>query len=434
IQLRKMQTIKKQQALLETSSNVDEMIVLNEVSEDLTTWEDPLLNEGSLRKNKSSARWRKYENIDAVSWEKRRKITKLPKYLVRELTVLRKENSALKAELFLLKLKFGLISSIAYAQIQKLSNSTAVFFQEYPSSKSNISSFVDEYECSVVASSCISVIKHSPQNSLSDISEVSSVELTQESPVQNSCRSPEDKFQIMKPEPVELENYSREPRDDRGSDPTSIYQNYTGNSFPGYSHSPPPLQVNCSSSNSPRTLETDDAMVRKLPDGQVPKGPVHSPVELESGHATMAEIPEVNSSALPPKLLIKAKAMQIKAEALLSEFDAMQKLFSPINMILKRCFELEKHKAPNMAHSGLTLSLCSSDWILKSEHWHQKQLSGKTQNSFKSEVVGIKDSVYKASGLEVLYLKQGYQICSVNVTSLNKGSVATQNFCATALD
>ncbi|XP_006875936.1 PREDICTED: nuclear factor interleukin-3-regulated protein [Chrysochloris asiatica] len=457
MQLRKMQTIKKEQASLETSSNADKMMVLNsvltEVSEDLTAGEDLLLNEGSVGKNKSSACRRKREFIpdekkDAMYWEKRRKNNEAAKrsrekrrlndlVLENKLIALGEENATLKAELLSLKLKFGLISSTTYAQeIQKLSNSTAVYFQDYPPSKSSVSSFVDEHEPAVVASSCISVIKHSPQSSLSDISEVSSVEHTQESLLQNSCRSPENKFQVIKQEPIELENYTREPREDRGSYTTSIYQNFIGNSFSGYSHSPPLLQVNHSSSNSPRTSETDDGVIGKSSDGedeqQVPKGPIHSPVELKRGQSTVVKVPEVNS-ALPHKLRIKAKAVQIKVEALDSEFDATQKLSPPIDMTSKRHSELEKHNVPNMGHPALTPFSVQvtnfQDWSLKSEHWHQKEHSSKTQNSFKSGVVEIKDSVYKVSDPENLYLKQGIANLSAEVASL-KRFITTQQISA----
>ncbi|XP_076995556.1 nuclear factor interleukin-3-regulated protein [Tamandua tetradactyla] len=458
MQLRKMQAIKKEQATLESGSAVDKMLVLNpaltEVSEDLSTSEDLLLNEGSVGKNKSSACRRKREFIpdekkDAMYWEKRRKNNEAAKrsrekrrlndlVLENKLIALGEENATLKAELLSLKLKFGLISSTAYAQeIQKLSNSTAVYFQDYQTSKSSVGPFVDEHEPSLVASSCISVIKHSPQSSLSDVSEVSSVDHTQESPVQNNCTSPENKFQIIKQEPMELENYSREPRDDRDSYTASIYQNYIGNSFPGYSHSPPLLQVNRSSSNSPRTSETDDGVVGKSSDGedeqQVPKGPIHSPVELQRVHATVVKVPEVNSSALPHKLRIKARAMQVKVEALEHEFDATQKLASPIHMTSRRHLELEKHSAPSMVPSSLTPFSVQvadiQDWSLRSEHWHQKELHGQTQNGFKTGVVDIKDTVYKVSDPENLYLKQGIANLNAEVATF-KRLITTQQISA----
>ncbi|XP_013362356.1 PREDICTED: nuclear factor interleukin-3-regulated protein [Chinchilla lanigera] len=455
MQLRKMQAIKKEQASLDAPSSADKMMVLAatlpEVPEDLSTAEELLLGEGNIGKNKSSACRRKREFIpdekkDAMYWEKRRKNNEAAKrsrekrrlndlVLENKLIALGEENATLKAELLSLKLKFGLISSTAYAQeIQKLSNSTAVYFQDYqPSKSTSVSTFGDEPEPALVAGSCISVIKHSPQSSVSDASEASSGEHTRESPLQGSCRSPEGKFQVIKQEPVELETFPREPRDDRGSYTASIYQSYMGSSFAGYSHSPPLLQVNRSSSNSPRTSETDDGVVGKSSDGedeqQVPKGPIHSPVELKRMHATVVKVPEVNSSALPHKLRIKAKAMQIKVEAFDNEFEATQKLSSPVDMTSKRHFELGNHNTATVVHSSLppfSVQVTSiQDWSLKSEHWHPKDLSSKTQNGFKTGVVEIKDGGHKVSNSENLYLKQGIANLSTEVVSL-KRLIATQ--------
>nr|XP_044987756.1 nuclear factor interleukin-3-regulated protein [Jaculus jaculus]XP_044987757.1 nuclear factor interleukin-3-regulated protein [Jaculus jaculus]XP_044987758.1 nuclear factor interleukin-3-regulated protein [Jaculus jaculus] len=449
MQLRKMQAIKKEQAPLDPSSGGDKIMVLNpaltEVAEDLTAGEELLLNE-NVGKNKSSACRRKREFIpdekkDAMYWEKRRKNNEAAKrsrekrrlndlVLENKLIALGEENATLKAELLSLKLKFGLISSTAYAQeIQKLSNSTAVYFPEYQASKATVNSFVDEQEPALVAGSCISVIKHSPQSSLSDTSEVSSVEHTQESPAPGGCRSPENKFPIIKQEPMELESFAREPREERGAYSASIYQNYMGGSFSTYSHSPPLLQVNRSSSNSPRTSEADDGVVGKSSDGedeqQVPKGPIHSPVELQRVHTAVVKVPEVNPSALPHKLRIKAKAMQIKVEALDNEFEATQKLSSPAEVTSKRHFDLEKHSASGMVHSSSLTPFSVQvtnirDWSIKSEHWHQKELNGKTQNSFQTGVVEIKDSGYKVSNTENLYLKRGIANLSAEVVSLKR--------------
>ncbi|NWT54114.1 NFIL3 protein, partial [Erythrocercus mccallii] len=449
MQLRKMQTLKKEHGPVDTSSNVDKIMVLKstlaEVSEELSTNEDILLTEASSGKSKSSACRRKREFIpdekkDAMYWEKRRKNNEAAKrsrekrrlndlVLENKLIALGEENATLKAELLSLKLKFGLISSAAYAQeIQKLSNST-VYFQDYQSSKSNINSFVDEHEPSIVGSSCISVIKHSPQSTMSDVSETSTVEHTHPSRIQSNCRSPENKFQIIKQEPMELE---REPRDDRSSYKASIYPNYMGATFNVYSHSPPLLQVNRSSSNSPRTSETDDGVVGKSSDGedeqQVPKGPIHSPVEHKNVHATV-KVPEVNSSALPHKLRIKAKAMQVKVEAMDNDYDATQKLSSPIDMSSKRHFELEKHGAQNLVHSSHTPFSVQvtniQDWSLKPELWHQKELDVKIQSGCKTGVVETKDNIYNVSESENLYLKQGIANLSAEVASL-KRLISTQ--------
>ncbi|XP_037228224.1 nuclear factor interleukin-3-regulated protein-like [Falco biarmicus] len=444
MQLRKMQTLKKEHGPVDTSSNVDKVMVLKstsaEVSEELSTNEEILLTEASSGKSKSSAcrRKRKFipdEKKDAMYWEKRRKNNEAAKrsrekrrlndlVLENKLIALGEENATLKAELLALKLKFGLITSAAYAQeIQKLSSSTAVYFQDYQSSKSNINSFVDEHEPSIVDSSCISVIKHSPQSSMSDMSEISSVEHTQSSCMQNNCRSPEKKFQIIKQEPMELE---REPRDDRSSHKASIYSHYVGTTFNMYLPSPL-FQVKRSSSNSPRTSETDDAAVGKSSDGedeqQVPKGPIHSPVEHKNICATV-KVPEVNSSALPHKLRIKAKAMQVKVEAVDNDYDAAQKLSSPIDMSSKRHVELETHTAQELVHSSCTPFSVQvtniQDWPLKPELWHQKELNVRIQSGCKTEVVEIKDSIFNVSESENLYLKLGIANLSAEVASLKR--------------
>lgn len=65
------------------------------------------------------------------------------------------------------------------------------------------------------------------------------------------------------------------------------------------------------------------------------------------------------------------------------------------------------------------------DWSLRSEHWHHKELGGKTQGTFKTGVVEVKDSGYKVSEAENLYLKQGVANLSAEVVSL-KRFIATQ--------
>ncbi|NXD89462.1 NFIL3 protein, partial [Chaetorhynchus papuensis] len=448
MQLRKMQTLKKEHGPVDTKG--DKIMVLKstlaEVPEELSANVEMLLTEAS-GKSKSSACRRKREFIpdekkDAMYWEKRRKNNEAAKrsrekrrlndlVLENKLIALGEENATLKAELLSLKLKFGLISSAAYAQeIQKLSSSTTVYFQDYQSSKSNINSFVDEHEPSIVGSSCISVIKHSPQSSMSDMSEKSSLEHTQSSCMRNNCRSPENKFQIIKQEPVELE---RDTRDD-SSQKASIYPHYKGTTFNRYSHSPPLLQVNRSSSNSPRTSETVDNAVGKSSDGedeqQVPKGPIHSPVEHKNICAT---VPEVNSSALPHKLRIKAKAMQVKVEAVDNDYDAAQKLSSPIAMSSKRHAELEKHTAQNLVHSSLTPFSVQvtniQDWSFKPELWHQKELNVRIQSGCEAEIVEIKDSIFGVSESEKLYLKRGMANLSAEVAFL-KRIITTQQISA----
>ncbi|XP_069820319.1 nuclear factor interleukin-3-regulated protein [Dendropsophus ebraccatus] len=453
MQLRKMPTIKKEQECADSRNSMENMLVLNtnmpDMSESMDSSNDMLYSEGSVSKNKSSSCRRKREFIpdekkDAMYWEKRRKNNEAAKrsrekrrlndmVLENKLIALGEENANLKTELLSLKLKFGLISSASYAQeIQKVTSATAVYFQEYAAAKSNVRSFPGEHP--LISSSCISVIKHSPQSSISDVSEVSSGEQVQPNPAQTNCRTSDSKFQRIKREPLEIENFAREAREENPSYTSSIYQNYIGSTFPGYSHSPPLLQINSSSSNSPRTSEADEGVVGKTSDGedeqQVPKGPIHSPVELKNGHTTVIKVPEVNSSALPHKLRIKSKAMQVKVETLENDFDATQKLPLPIDMSSKRHFPLEKHSSEPLVHSSLSpLSVQVTnipDWPIKSGQWHHRELD-KIPNICKSAgIAGMSDNVYKASEPENLYLKRGIANLSAEVATLKRLIVAQE--------
>lgn len=449
-----MPTIKKEECM-DTRSSMENILVLNsnipDISESMDSSNDMLYNEGGIGKNKSSSCRRKREFIpdekkDAMYWEKRRKNNEAAKrsrekrrlndmVLENKLMALGEENANLKTELLSLKLKFGLISSASYAQeIQKVTNSTAVYFQEYAAAKANVRSFSEDHEHPLMTSSCISVIKHSPQSSLSDVSETSSGDHIQPNPFQNGCRTPEIKFQRIKQEALEIETFPRESREENPSYTPSIYQNYIRSTFPSYSHSPPLLQINSSSSNSPRTSETDEGVVGKTSDGedeqQVPKGPIHSPIELKNVHTTVIKVPEVNSSALPHKLRIKTKAMQVKMEALENEFDATQKLPLPIDMSSKKHFPLEKHNSEDLVHSSLSpLSVQVTnmpDWPIKSGQWHHKELE-KFPNICKTAgIVGMTDNVYKASEPESLYLKQGIANLSAEVATLKRLIVAQE--------
>ncbi|KAE8633369.1 hypothetical protein XENTR_v10001863 [Xenopus tropicalis] len=458
MQLRKMPTIKREQECADSRNNMENILVLSsnipDMSESMDSSNDMLYSEGAPAKNKNSSCRRKREFIpdekkDAMYWEKRRKNNEAAKrsrekrrlndmVLENKLIALGEENASLKTELLSLKLKFGLISSASYAQeIQKVTTSTAMYFQEYSSSKPNVMSYNSDHEHSVMTSSCISVIKHSPQSSLSDVSEASSVEHVQPSTVQSNCRSTDINFQRIKQEPMERENFSRDAREDSNTFQGSIYTNYIGNTFSGYSHSPPLLHINRSSSNSPRTSEADEGVVGKTSDGedeqQVPKGPIHSPVELKNGHTTIIKVPEVNSSALPHKLRIKAKAMQIKVEALESELNSTQKLTLPIDMSSKRHLQLEKHNSETMVHSSLSpLSVQVTniqDWPLKPGQWHHRELDKIPSVCKTSGIVDIKDNVFKASESESLYLKQGIANLSAEVATL-KRLIVTQEICA----
>ncbi|XP_073431442.1 nuclear factor interleukin-3-regulated protein [Dendrobates tinctorius] len=451
-----MPTVKKEQECVDARNSMENVLVLNsnmpDLSESMDSSNDMLYNEGGGgSKNKSSSCRRKREFIpdekkDAMYWEKRRKNNEAAKrsrekrrlndmVLENKLIALGEENSNLKTELLSLKLKFGLISSASYAQeIQKVTTATAVYFQEYATAKANVRSFPGEHEHPLMSSSCISVIKHSPQSSISDVSEVSSGEHVQSNPTQNICQTSDMSYQRIKQEPMEIENFTREAREENHSYAASIYRNYIGSTFSGYSHSPPLLQINSSSSNSPRTSEADEGVVGKASDGedeqQVPKGPIHSPVELKNSHTTVIKVPEVNSSALPHKLRIKSKAMQVKPDTLENEFDATQKLPLPIDMSSKRHFPLEKHSIEPLVHSSLSpLSVQVTnipDWPIKSGQWHHKELD-KIPNICKSAgIAGMSDNVYNPSEPENLYIKRGIADLSAEVATLKRLIVAQE--------
>ncbi|XP_075067244.1 nuclear factor interleukin-3-regulated protein [Mixophyes fleayi] len=457
MQLRKMPTIKKEQECADSRSSMENILVLNsnmpDMSESMDSSNDMLYNEGMVGKNKSTSCRRKREFIpdekkDAMYWEKRRKNNEAAKrsrekrrlndmVLENKLIALGEENATLKTELLSLKLKFGLISSTSYAQeIQKVTAATAMYFQEYGAANSNGRSYSEDHDIPLISSSCISVIKHSPQSSISDVSEVSSGEHVQPSSIQNNCRTSESKFQMIKQEPMEIERFSREPREENPSYTTSIYRNYIGSTFSAYSHSPPLLQINSSSSNSPRTSEADEGVVGKTSDvedeQQVPKGPIHSPADLKNGHTTVIKVPEVNSSALPHKLRIKTKAMQVKVEALENVFDATQKLPLPIDMSSKRHFSPEQHSSETLVHSSLSpLSVQVTnipDWPIKSGQWHHRELDRLPNICKTAGIVGMTDNVYKAPEPESLYLKRGIANLSAEVASL-KRLIVTQEIC-----
>ncbi|MBN3282998.1 NFIL3 protein, partial [Polyodon spathula] len=383
-----------------------------------------LSNRPFKQKNSSCRRKREFipdEKKDQQYWEKRRKNNEAAKrsrekrrlndmVLETKLMALGEENATLKAELLTLKLKFGLVSSAAYAQeVQKLSNSTAAFYQDLASSSASRSAYSVEPEPALLSSSCISVIKHSPHSSLSDVSETSLI--IQGSPLRSTCRTPE----IIKQEPMETVTYPREIRDEN-------------------------TPYDMSSSNSPRNSEADEGTVGKTSDGedeqQVPKGPIPSPVEPQIITTTVVKVPDTSSSALPHKLRIKTKAIQIKVESVEPDFNSSSKL-SPIDMSAKKCYQLEKHTASNLIQSSLSpLSvqvINIQDWSQQPDHWHNKDHPETVQSNCKNRlgpcspgmltnktVVNLKDNPYNDTESENLYLKQGIADLSAEVASLKR--------------
>lgn len=282
------------------------------------------------------------EKKDNVYWERRRKNNEAAKrsrekrrindmVLENKLMALGEENALLRAELLSLKLKFGLLSSAAYArEVQKFAGAVAVDpYREFasppagqgssrdleraqlPSSSSSSSSTNGGGSGS--SSSCISVIKHSPQ-----IAPQGSYSL---------CRTVE-----VKQEPTEGSSGSCATVRG-GSSPYELYRNYVVSPLSGlYPQQPSSnfLQLTRSSSNSPRS--SDDSAIGKSSDGedeqQVPKGApsLPPPPSSSSDHPSVIvsthKVPDVGPSALPHKLRIKARTIPIKVEALDPEYES----------------------------------------------------------------------------------------------------------------
>ncbi|XP_076875755.1 nuclear factor interleukin-3-regulated protein [Brachyhypopomus gauderio] len=397
-------------------------------------------------KGKTSSCRRKREFIpeekkDNLYWERRRKNNEAAKrsrekrrlndmVLETKLMALGEENASLKAELLSLKLKFGLVSSATYAQeVQKISTSTTALYRDFVSSSNTEDSYPRELEPSRLSGSCISVIKQSPHSSLSEGSDSGMV--THGGPLVNICRSPE----IIKQEPLESSSYAK----DRAS-PFELYRNYLSSPFPGgYSQPSPFLQITRSSSNSPRTSDGDDGTVSKSSDGedeqQVPKGPVPSTADQRSVIVSALKVPDCSASALPHKLRIKARAIQIKVETIDPDYDSSGKSSCPIDMSATGCYQLSQGAATEYTQSTLSpLSLQVNnvqDWIHQPEYWHkdhreappsgcQSRLSPDPSEPLTKKLVDIKDGYCASSESENVYLKRGIADLSAEVASLRR--------------
>ncbi|XP_069784378.1 nuclear factor interleukin-3-regulated protein [Narcine bancroftii] len=472
--------LQKNTALVGSCISGEQMVVLTPALENITetfSADDSLLSDdlsiGSL-KQKSSACRRKREFIpdekkDALYWEKRRKNNEAAKrsrekrrlndmVLENKLMALGEENVRLKSELLALKLKFGLITAAFYAQeVQNLGNS-GPGFQDCKPSNINLASFPPDHERNFLANGCISVIKHSPPSSLSDASEASLN--ARESPLLPvACKSPTNTFKVIKQEPLEFKLDSRtclrEPSEDNGSYVASVYRNYIGSTFNGnYSHLPPSLQITRSSSNSPGTSEVDEGIQGKNTseeDGEdeqrVPKGPIPSPVEPKIASNATVKVPESNSSALPHKLRIKTRAIQIKVENVEAYYESAEKQLSASNISSEGSYSLDratmfKCNSSNSVTSSLApLSIQVAninDWSQKRELWRQKEIEEKLEGTYKNvqpcspiaqtnklanvgkdtACNGIHQRVHLES--QNLYLKQGIADLSAEVASLKK--------------
>lgn len=409
-------------------------------------------------KNKSNTCRRKREFIphekkDNQYWERRRKNNEAAKrsrekrrlndmVLENKLMDLGEENASLKAELLSLKLRFGLVSSAAYAQeVQNISSSTAALYQDLIPASPTKGSYTSELEPVRSTSSHISVIKHSPHSALSDGSDSSMV--TQGSPLINISRTPDS----IKQEPLETGRYTK----DRSS-PYELYRNYLRSPFPGsYSQPSPFLQIARSSSNSPRTSDVDDVAVSKSSDGddeqQVPKGPV--PTRADSQSVI------VSTSALPHKLRIKSRAIQVKVEAIDPDYESSGKTSFPIDMSTSRCYHMSQYVSPEYIQSSLSpMSFQMTDvqdWSQQPKEWHKdhqeepsnckhRHCPDSPRPMLNQLIADLKNDSYASSDSENLYLKQGIADLSAEVASLKRlitkqqGSVIESTKSTTEID
>ncbi|XP_075935601.1 nuclear factor interleukin-3-regulated protein [Anarhichas minor] len=361
-----MQSIKQEVDSAEPYSGEDALVLaLQGASRDMMGHQ---ISEIPFKAKTSCRRKREFipeERKDNLYWERRRKNNEAAKrsrekrrindmVLENKLMALGEENASLKAELLSLKLKFGLVSLAAYAQeVQNLSSSANLnLYQEFAPSNAGQSSSSRVLEPHHLRSSCISVIKHSPH-------------------MPETCTAAQDDFGIcrtadVKQEAAESGNYAQET-----SSPYELYRNYMASPLSGvYSQPASFLQLTRSSSNSPRS--SDDGAVSKSSDGedeqQVPKGLTPAVADPSSVIVCTHKVPEASSSALPHKLRIKARTVQIKVEPIDPEYETSGKSSSPVRGSEGGCCQTAQDSSP----CPLSLQVTNmQDWTHQSEQWHK---------------------------------------------------------------
>lgn len=323
-------------------------------------------------KSKTSCR-RKREFIpdekkDNLYWERRRKNNEAAKrsrekrrindmVLENKLMALGEENASLKAELLSLKLKFGLVSSAAYAQeIQKLSSSTTVnLYQELvpPNAEQGPSS--RDLNSLHLRSSYVSVIKHSPH-------------------MPETCPAPQGSYAICRSTEVKREQAENGSYTQERFSPYEVYKNCMNSPLSGFCSKPASfLHITRSSSNSPRS--SDDGAVNKSSDGedeqQVPKGLMASVADTKSVIVSSHKVPDANSSSLPHKLRIKARTVQIKMETIDPEYEISRKSSSPVS-VSGGCYQITRESSEYTQSPMCPLSeqvTNIQDWAHQSGQW-----------------------------------------------------------------
>lgn len=367
------------------------------------------------------------EKKDTLYWERRRKNNEAAKrsrekrrindiVLENKLIALGEENASLKAELLSLKLKFGLVSSTVYAQeAQKLSSSTTTnLYHEFVPPSADQGSFSRELESLHLRSSCISVIKHSPHKPETC------------PPTQGSysiCRSAE-----VKQEPAENSSYALERN--------SPYELYVTSPFSGVCAQPASfVHISRSSSNSSRC--SDDGAVSKSSDGedeqQVPKGLIQSVADPKSVIVSSHKVPDASCSALPHKLRIKARTLQIKVEPVDPEYEFSGKSSSPISVSGGGCYQKTQGSSEYTQSPLCPLSVQVTNiqgWAHQSEQWNKSSAktlqfgcnsSRQTPSHIPNKMaVDVKEPSYAQSDAEDMCIKQDLAALSAKVASLKR--------------
>ncbi|XP_012712311.2 nuclear factor interleukin-3-regulated protein [Fundulus heteroclitus] len=301
------------------------------------------------------------EKKDTLYWERRRKNNEAAKrsrekrrindmVLENKLMALGEENASLKAELLSLKIKFGLVSSSPHTQeVQTLpSPPTVNSHEEFTSSGAAQGLVRRDLEHVELHNSCTSVIKHLP--------------LMPETWAANQTSFTFCRTAGFKQEPLEICTWQQ------STTPSELYKNSKVRYlFDVCSEAASFMQTARSSSNSPKN--SDDNAVSKASDGedeqQVPKGSKLSIPDQRSVIVSTHKVPDVSSSALPHKLRIKSRTIQIKAEAVDLEYDSTGKA-SFVSVSEGECFQTSESRQP--FHCPLSVQVSSMQgWSDRSE-------------------------------------------------------------------
>ncbi|XP_067824796.1 nuclear factor interleukin-3-regulated protein-like [Heptranchias perlo] len=294
----------------------------------MVNFEPQPLKNGGFRNKLNSRRKREFmpeEKKDASYWEKRRKNNEAAKrsrekrrfndlVLESKLLALNEENASLRTELLTLKMRYGLISSSAYAQeTQILQGCMQKYFARQRAIE--MDPHFLELDTPFLRDGCCHDHMRYPSGRLSVDSIDSTSQHVRGSSVHRKCNSPTS-VGVQKQHPIEVS------ADESTIHNTSlnqlIYSRYPHSFHEKYPYYRP-------SHTSSNATEVDNKISKRESEDdaedeqQVPKMHPFSPIN--GCRFERSTTPKSNSSALPHKLRIKAKAMIAKEEKDDAEFD-----------------------------------------------------------------------------------------------------------------